>query len=240
MGERRLRPAARRGLIAAGAVVVAAGLAYGSTYTWLFEADEVRVEGVARMAEPDIRRLGGIDVGVNVFHLDTAAVERRLLGDPRVAAADVRTDLPDLITIRIVERVPVARADVDGTTTVVADDGAVLPGAPGSSLPEISAIAGELDEARRVGAAAALAALAPSVRRGVATVFSGSGGELVLETHSGVTVTYGPVTDVGAKAASLRAVLGWADREGLALTAIDVTVPNAPTARTASGSVTPR
>ena len=240
MAERRLRPLARRILIAAAALAVVAGLACGSTYSWLFAADAVHVEGSARMSEGDVRRLGGVEVGANVFHLDTAAVERRLLADPRVAAADVLADLPDAVTIRIVERIPVARAEVDGATVIVADDGAVLPDAGGASLPEIRPTAGELDERRRTGAAAALAALAPSVRRHVVTIFSGTDGELVLEAGGGVTVTYGPVVDVDAKAASLRAVFAWAEREEIALTAIDVTVPNAPTARTASGSVTPR
>jgi cell division protein FtsQ len=240
MPERRLRPLARRGLIAAAAIGIVACLAYGSTYTWLFAADAVHVEGSPRMSESDVRRLAGIDVGANVFHLDTAAVERRLLGDPRVAAAHVLADLPDAVTIRIVERIPVASAELDGATVVVADDGAVLPDASGASLPQIRPIAGELDEARRVGAAAALAALAPSVRRNVVTVFSAGDGELVLETVDGVTVTYGSAVDVAAKAASLRAVLAWAGGEAIELTAIDVTVANAPTARTANGTVTPR
>jgi cell division septal protein FtsQ len=154
-------------------------------------------------------------------------------------SAHVVTDLPDAVTISIVERVPVARADVGQGTVTVADDGAILPGTPAASLPEIRVVAGELDDVRRTEAAAALAALAPSVRRTVVTAYSGANHELVLETETGVTVTYGPAVDVEHKAASLRAVLGWADDEALALTAIDVSVPNAPTARTASGRLTP-
>jgi cell division protein FtsQ len=239
MAERRLRPVVRRGLIAGGALVTAAGLAYGSTYTWLFAAESVHVEGASRIAAPDVRRIGGVDVGTNVFHLDVTGVENRLLEDPRVASAHVVTDLPDVVTIRIVERVPVARAEVGNTTVTVADDGAILPGVPAASLPEIRVVAGTLDDVRRTEAASALAALAPSVRRSVVTAFSGVDRELVLETDSGLTVTYGPVVDVEEKAASIRAVLGWADDEALHLTAIDVSVPNAPTARTATGSVTP-
>ena len=240
MGEaRRLRPVVRRGLLVAGASVLAAGAAYGSTYSFLFSAEEVRVGGVVRITPEEIRDLGGVDVGANVFHLDVSAIEARLRGDPRIATATVDTDLPDVVIVTVVERLPVGVAELGGGPAVVADDGAILPGAPTAALPEIRAVSGELDIERRTDAAGALAAMSPGVRRQIATVYSSGDGTLVLETHGGVTVTYGTVDDRGAKAASFRAVLDWADAEGLALTTIDLTVPTAPTARTVDGTVTP-
>ena len=238
-GERHLRPAARRGLVAVAALTVASGAAYASTYSPFFAARSVRVDGEVRMAEADLRRIGGVDVGANVFHLDTTSVERRLLRDPRVAAATVDVDLPDRVTLRVVERIPVGRVGIDDEAVVVAHDGELLPGAASQALPEIRAVAGQLDEARRVDAARALAAMTPGLRRSIATVFAATDGALVLRTGAGVTVTYGLPSDVGPKAASLRAVLGWAESEGVELTAIDVSIPNAPTARTAHGGVTP-
>ena len=240
MAERRvLRPRVRRGLIAAGALALAAGAGYGSTYTWLFAAGTVRVEGESRMTAAEVRRIGGLGVGTNLFHLDASAIEHRLLDDPRVAEASVETDLPDVVTVRIVERVPVARASVAGAAAIVADDGELLPGTPSSSLPEIRAVAGVLDRPRRVAAAGALAEMSPALRRSVVTVFSAADGHLVLETANGVTVTYGAPAETAAKATSLRAVLAWADTQGVDLVAVDVSVPNAPTARTEDGSVTP-
>jgi cell division protein FtsQ len=237
--RRRLRPAVRRALIAAGAITIAAALAYGSTYSWLFAAASVRVEGVRRMSAEEVRDLGGIHVGANVFHLDVTAIEARLRRDPRIAAATVATDLPDVVVITVVERVPVAVAELEGGPAVVAGDGALLPSGPVAALPRIRAVSGELDDERRTSAAAALGAMSIAVRRAIETVYSSGDGTLVLETRDGVTVTYGPATEVGDKAASLRAVLEWARHEGIALTAIDLTVPTAPTARTADGTVTP-
>jgi cell division protein FtsQ len=237
--RRRLRPVLRRALIAGGALTVAAGVAYGSTYSWFFAAGAVRVEGVRRMSAEDVRDLGGIHEGANVFHLDASAIEARLRDDPRIAAATVATDLPDVVIVTVVERVPVAVAELEGGPTVVAGDGALLPSGPIASLPRIRAVSGELDEERRTSAAVALAAMSTAVRRAIATVYSSGDGTLVLETRDGVTVTYGPATEVGDKAASLRAVLEWARDEGIALAAIDLTAPTAPTARTADGTVTP-
>ena len=239
MAERRLRPGARRALIAGTALVLTSGAAYGSTYSWLFAADEIRVEGASRIAQAEVRDLGGVEIGANVFHLDTGAIEGRLRADPRIAEASVRTDLPDVVVVTIVERVPVGVIELDGDPAVVADDGTILPGAAAASLPEIRPVSGELDAERRTSAAAALAAMAPSVRREIATVHSSGDGTLVLETDGGVTVTYGAAAEVGEKAASLAAVLDWAGSEQLSLTAIDLTVPTAPTVRTADGTVTP-
>jgi len=227
-------------MLVAGLVALVAAGAYGITFSWLFAADEVRVEGTERISEEEIRRLGGLAEGDNVFHLDTVAVEARMERDPRIADAVVEADLPDLIVVRVVERIPVAVAEVAGSPRTVADDGAVLPGTPPQGLPRIEAVGGELGEARRVAAARALAAMTPALRRSIATVYTDTDDELVIETGGGVTVTYGAVLDVASKADALRAVLSWAEEEGIDLIAVDVTVPSAPTARTADGTFTPR
>jgi cell division protein FtsQ len=203
----------------------------------LFAADAVRVDGTVRLDDEAVRRLGGVDIGTNVAHLDAESVERGLLRDPRIASATVTLDPPDLVIIRIDERIPVATTDLDGAAAVVADDGAILPGEPSVALPEIHPVGGELSAPRREAAARALGALPPVVRRSVATVFTATGGELVLETSDRVTVTYGPAVDIAAKGAALRAVLEWARDGSIQLASIDVTVSTAPTVRTADGRV---
>jgi hypothetical protein len=52
-----------------------------------------------------------------------------------------------------------------------------------------------------------------------------------------VTVSYGPAVDIAAKGAALRAVLEWARDGSIQLASIDVTVPTAPTVRTADGRI---
>jgi len=239
MGERRLRRGVRRALAALAVSAAIAGVAYASTYSWLFAAAEVRVQGVVRMTAAEVRDLGGVAPGVNVFHLDTGPVEARLRADPRIAAVWVRTDLPDAVMVTIVERIPVAIVEVSGALTVVADDGTMLPTVPRGSLPEIQAVAGELDDGRRTAAAGVLAALTPEVRRRFATVTSDAAGDLVLETSDGVTFSYGPATQIEAKADAIDAVLEWADDEQIALVTVDVTAPTAPTARTTDAAVRP-
>jgi cell division protein FtsQ len=227
----------RRAVIAAIAVVIVGGLA-ASTFTPLFGADTLVVEGTARLGRDEVLALGGLGRGTNVFHLDAGAVVEALESDPRVAQAEVARELPSTIVVTIRERVPVAAAFVDGTRTLIADDGVVLPGEVTARLPTIRAEVGEPAAPERTDAARVLAALGPSLRRAVETAAIDPAGELRLEMRDLVVVAYGPMDDVEAKARSLRAVIAWAADEGVDLSMIDVSVPGAPTVRTSDGGTT--
>jgi cell division protein FtsQ len=219
--------------VAASATLAAA--AFASTYTPWFAADEVVVRGARRLGAEGVRSLAGLAAGVNVFHLDVGAVERALEADPRIAEAVVERDLPDRVIVTVRERVPVAAAFLEGGPIAVAADGTALPGAPVHGLPTIRPVAGDLVPAAVVDAAAALDALPPTVRQRVEVAVVGLTGDLELELDAGPTVAYGPPVDPVAKAEALVAVLRWAGERGLDLTSVDVSVPAAPSARTAEG-----
>ena len=52
------------------------------TYTPLFEARHIRIEGAVSLRPDAVRSLAGIEPSTNVFHLQTQAVTASLLGDP--------------------------------------------------------------------------------------------------------------------------------------------------------------
>jgi hypothetical protein len=54
------------------------------------------------------------------------------------------------------------------------------------------------------------------------------GGALVLTLRDGVRVAYGDGTQAEEKADALRAVLGWASRNGITPQYVDVTAPSSP------------
>ena len=220
-------------------LLVVAGLAWGATYTALFGADEIRIEGADRVETSEIGAIAGLARGVNVFHLDATAAEAALEADARIADATVTRELPDVVVVTIRERLPVAATLVDGTPTVVAEDGTFLPGPTPRALPEIQVAAGELDEDDLASTARALAALPPSLRRLVDVAIVGLAGDLSFTLREGPSVRYGLPVDVASKSQSLEAVLDWAAAKRIDLTTIDITVPGAPSARTAGGTVTP-
>lgn len=226
-------------VIVVAAIVVLGLLALVSTYTPLFAARNVRVEGAAHLTAGQVRRIAKVEPGVNVFRLDTGRAERRLERNAWVADAEITKALPSGVTIVVRERVPVAVVvGTSGSTDVLAEDGTSLgPSAGPLTLPVVTGVAGEdtPNEAERVLGAAVAASLPPAIARGgVTVVASDEEADLLLE--SGATVSYGGGTELAVKGQALLAVLRWAERSGVRLGEIDVRTPGAPSAALFDGT----
>jgi cell division septal protein FtsQ len=231
------RPGARRWGIVGIAVVVTGTAALAATYTPLFGAGDIRVKGAGAIPRDEILTLAGLGEGSNVFHLDTLMVEGALERDPRILQARVTTSLPDRVSIAISRRLPVA---VAGTpATLVGADGVVIGPAlgDGADLPILSSADGGPPTGDRLeAAAAAAAAMSPALRSSVESVVVGPEGELEVRIGTGFTARFGEATELEAKAASLRALLDWADDLEVSILSADLTVPGSPTAQLHRGS----
>jgi cell division protein FtsQ len=240
-GERPEPRRLGRWLIAAACVGVVASGAIALTYSPIFRARSILVDGAGSLGERRLLRLAGVRMGDNVFHLDTHGVQRRLERDTRIEHATVSRRLPSTIAISVVERIPVAVvADPLGTTTLlVSGDGATLgPATEADRLPLLArADGGPADPGSLGTSAAASAAMPAALRAQVETILMLADGSLRLAMRSGVLVSYGPPVDLPAKARSAQALLDWAVEQRKALTSIDVSVPGAPTATLAGGGV---
>jgi cell division protein FtsQ len=223
-------------------LAVLAGAAFASTYTPLFAVDRVRVEGSAHLTEEQVRRIAGVEPGANVFRLDEGKAERRLERNPWVADAQVTTQLPSGVTILVREREPAAVAVTGsaGERSIVAGDGTILEPSRGPAiLPLIRAADGAAvpDEAQRALGATVAASVPHSILGEVESVLVGGDGSVDLILSGGVPVSYGDGTALDAKGQALRAVLLYADREGVRLASVNVRTPGAPTARLGGGVV---
>jgi cell division septal protein FtsQ len=233
----------RRRLLALALLVpiAIAMAAWAFTYTPVFDAKHVRVEGAVSLRPDDVRSLAQIDPSTNVFHLQPDAVTARLLTDPWIASATVDKDLPDTVVLTVVERRPVGVIDTAGAHSVLASDGTVLPAsaatgqAPGA-LPTVQAGSGAPDDAQRAAAAALLSALDPVVEQRVTELTVGQDLSETLTLRDGVTVDAGTPGEEAAKATALRAVLRWANAGSHSLATIDVSAPGAPSATLTDGS----
>jgi len=224
------RPTARlagRGAVALA--IVTAGVV--ATYTPLFAAGSIRIVGTD-LRPGELRAIAGVDDRTNVFHLDTEEVERRLEGDPRILQATVTTSLPGSIRIAVVPRVPVALAGEPAS--LIGPDGVVIGPATGAvPLPEIRG--GELGLA-----AAAAAALSPHLRGAVESIVVRPDGGIGVRLAAGFSADLGDGSELSAKAASLTALLDWAEDEGVRIASADITVPSSPTVKLDDGgTVTP-
>src|SRR5688500_2811600 len=101
--RRRLKPWAIGGAVAVALVTGSVAL----SYTSLFGARTVEVEGEERLGPNQVMRLAQVEIGTNVLHLDEGMAEARLEQEPWIRDATVRTSLPGTISISIRERAPV-------------------------------------------------------------------------------------------------------------------------------------
>ena len=227
--RRRLKPWA-----IGGAVVVA--LVTGSvalSYTSLFGARTVEVEGEERLGPKQVMRLAKVEIGTNVLHLDEGMAEARLEREPWIRDATVRTSLPGTISISIRERAPVLVLRSGSAGELAAADGTLLGRAPkATAFPEVSVPEGvELSRERITAVADVVAAMVPALRARVDFLTIADDGEVTMIVDGDVDVTYGAATDPLVKAQSLRAILEYADEQGRGLLSIDLSAPAAPTAR---------
>jgi cell division protein FtsQ len=233
---------ARIGIVAIGAVVLLLAAAWGLTFTSLFHAKVVTVQGAHELSSRKVMSIAGVFPGVDVFHLNAGQAERRLELNPWIASATVTKKLPSTILISVVERAPVALVrDASGNLALVGADGVLLGPATGTeTLPSIAgANPSSIPDAGTVREAASVAvSLTPSLRTGTESLVVGSDATIKLILRSGVVASYGTPDQLSAKGQALEAVLAWAARNAMRLAAIDVTVPSAPTATTTGGVIT--
>jgi cell division septal protein FtsQ len=231
----------RRWTVAAFATILVATLAVAATYTPLFAASDIEIQGSGGISSADLLALARVDEDSNVFHLDTRAVVRRLERDPRILEARVITSLPDALRIEIVARTPVGVVGTGGVGTpmdLVGADG-VLIGPAGNTvdLPTLLAPDGSPVGAGSLATAAAAAgALEPALRRAVEAVVVAPDGGVEVRLAAGFSASLGDASELTAKAASLAALLAWVQERDVRVVSADLSVPGSPTAKLERGS----
>jgi cell division protein FtsQ len=224
-------------------VVVLGAAAVTLTRSPFFAARTIEVRGASHVPRAQVLRIAAVARDTNVFTLDAGGAERRLERDPWIADATVTKDLPSTLVIDIHERIAVAVAESDGVLRLVADDGALLDVArPRDAVVVPSIVTADAEGVEPSleavgGAARAIAAMAPAMRRRIDAVSILPDGQLRIDLASGASAAYGDVAELQEKAMALRAVLDYAAERGATVVSADVRVPSAPTAVLAGGEV---
>ncbi|WP_031335401.1 cell division protein FtsQ/DivIB [Rhodopseudomonas sp. B29] len=91
-----------------------------------FRIHRVAIAGRKQLTQDEVLAIGGISGRSSLLFLDAAAVRDKLKANPWIADATVIKFYPGELQIDIVERSPFARWQLNGRTSVIADDGAVL------------------------------------------------------------------------------------------------------------------
>lgn len=88
-----------------------------------FAVKELSLKGAVRLSPDDVRELSGIEVGANIFALDTREIEAKLLQNPWVSAARVVRRLPSELDVELSERQARAVALLGDRTYLVSKEG---------------------------------------------------------------------------------------------------------------------
>jgi cell division protein FtsQ len=75
-----------------------------------FAVETVEVAGLDKISHEELLVAAGIEVGSNIFDIHEDRVRMRVLTHPWIKNVEVNKRLPDVVTIRIVERLPAAVA----------------------------------------------------------------------------------------------------------------------------------
>ncbi|MGH2691927.1 MAG: cell division protein FtsQ/DivIB [Actinomycetota bacterium] len=241
VGGQRSGSFAARAII--GVVLLGAGV-WVVLNSAFFSIRDIRVLGTRHVADTEILRIAAVEEGDNLVTLPTGEVAARLEGHPWIAIAMVQRDLPTTVVIRVLERHPVGWIEDPDGPVVVAGDGTALAREqrPPRTLPALGswpeALApgdtiGGLTEPLRISSA-----MSPWLRHRIASA-DFDDGDVVLELRDGGSVLYGTPTDVTAKNRALGSMLRWAEEQGIAVRAVDVRVPSAPSLAPVGGSAIP-
>jgi hypothetical protein len=117
----------RRRFIAAAALTVQVGLLVLALTLPGFQVRKVTVIGTHLITTGAVVAAAEVPEQ-SIFTINGAAIQGRVQALPWVASALVTTELPATVEISVVERAPVPRIRRDGTDTLVASEGATLPG----------------------------------------------------------------------------------------------------------------
>ncbi len=244
-GRRRLRI-----LLAVVSVASCIGIAWLIVQSPLLAVKTIRVQGSAQETQMAVQQAAGVETGTALLFVDTAAVARRVEKLPWVAKATVDRELPNDLTITVIERSPVAwarrpvpRGSPEGTlgAIVLVDRfGRVLGdslGAP-AGLPELIGMVAVPEKGASIAPAAPAAAVAllpEALRAQTASVIRRKGQAVLQLTQppggpapAAGEVRLGNLDDIEAKGKAALAILDVLAINREHADYIDVRVPGAP------------
>ena len=221
----RRRRRLRRGVLGLLALVPLGLLAWLLLASPVLAVRTVEVRGNDRLSAFQVVQAVGVEVGTPLARVDTSGVRSRVGGLAPVAEVEVHRSWPGTLSVRVVERLPVAGAPatngrftlVDATGTAFDTVGALPDGLPRLQVP---ASGPAPSDPSTVAALDVLVGLPAALRDRTTAVRADSPTTVTLSLTGGRTVVWGEAGEGDRKAPVVAALLR---RKGRT---IDVTSPD--------------
>ncbi|HWK26674.1 MAG TPA: FtsQ-type POTRA domain-containing protein [Solirubrobacter sp.] len=212
----------------------------GAGWMWLRDSDLVEVRnvtitGATASDAPEVKAaLESAALEMTTLNVRHDALRSVVASHPSVAAIDVATDFPHSMTIKVIERRPVATL---AGNVPVTGDGIVLRGLSGDKdLPRLSVkdatVSSKLTDRRALGALTVAGAAPKALLERSGRVTIGPRG-VVFQMRNGPELVFGSATDARAKWAAAARVL--AETSAAGATYLDLRIPG----RVAAGGLAP-
>jgi len=99
-------------------------------YSSLFAISEVHIKGNTLITDEEVISIVGIKEGDNIFEHTTGSVMEALSFDPYISGVTIDRNLPDIITINIIERLPVLALQYGDQFLILDEEGKVIAQEP--------------------------------------------------------------------------------------------------------------
>ena len=91
-----------------------------------FQVDDIQVRGTRSLGAAAVQRQAGVALGDNMVGLDVSEAEARLDTMPFVRQSEVSRYFPNVVTIEIEERIPIAGVQMPNSVAEIDSEGVVL------------------------------------------------------------------------------------------------------------------
>lgn len=186
---------------------------YGLTRSPLMDLDRIRVDGVERTSPDAVRDASGLELHAAMTDLDLAGARKGIAALPWVGEVHVARSWPATVTVRVVERVPVASVRTPDGIVIVDKTGRVLErvdSAP-ATLPKLIVIDPAVEPGAtqpHLGSLISVAIqLTPELRAWVNSLTVGPDGSPQIRLRDDVPVIFGDAVRISEKLIDLATVL---------------------------------
>lgn len=220
--ERRQRVLRRRRAGFGLVVLVLLGMVvWGIAALWrapIFSITRVEVDGATHLSPSRVTSMAALPKDATLFHINTAAIERKVASDPWVAKVRVIRSFPHTLRIVVTERTPAALVDAGGAELwLVSPDGTWLGKRTAEDTASVVTIrdieglkpaGGRSSGSAELGnALAVLEGISPELRARVSAISAQSVDKTTLLTKDNVEIVVGSSEDLETKDAIARQIL---------------------------------